>query len=238
MIQQGSADFPVHINALFLALVMVVISLHVALARRLGPRVMAMVLGPLLAWLTFVTMLGQLGFFEDFSSVPPRFLVAVVPPYVVMAVVLLLPRTPVALQRVPAAWLVGFQTFRVGVEMVLWLLYREGRVPTLMTFHGRNLDIIVGLTAPLVVYFCFQGHLLSPRFAVKWNVFGMLVLAHTVGSGILSAPTPFRVLASDPPNNFMGYFPYILLPGFLVPSAFLWHLLSIRQLRAQQEARA
>jgi hypothetical protein len=56
-----------------------------------------------------------------------------------------------------------------------------------------------------------------------------------LGSAILSAPTPFRVLASDPPNTFMAYFPYVLLPAFLVPCALLMHLLSIRQLRARPQ---
>lgn len=39
---------------------------------------------------------------------------------------------------------------RVPVEIVLLWLYQYEQVPQLMTFEGRNFDILSGLTAPLV----------------------------------------------------------------------------------------
>src|SRR5688500_970080 len=230
MIEQGSAEFPRYLNAFFLAVVSGVLFMLVQIARRVGPRAPAILLGPLLAWLTFLSVLATLGFFEDFMSMPPRFIVAAGPPLVLLVVAAVHPATGALVQAVPPAWLVGFQTFRVFVEIAFWLLWREGRLATLMTFHGRNIDILVGLTAPLVVWLCFQARKVGPRFALRWNLFGIVVLLHTFASGVLGAPTPFRVFHVDPPNTFIASFPYILLPGFLVPAALIVHVLSIRQL--------
>jgi hypothetical protein len=39
------------------------------------------------------------------------------------------------------------------------------------------------------------------------------------------------VLVTEPPTTFIGHVPYIWLPVFLVPLAWLLHLVSLRQLR-------
>lgn len=39
------------------------------------------------------------------------------------------------------ATLIGFQGFRVFVEVFLWMGYNDGFVPVQMTWEGRNLDL-------------------------------------------------------------------------------------------------
>ena len=57
----------------------------------------------------------------------------------------------------PVAWLVGLQTFRIGVELALALLYHAGVVPLQMTIEGRNWDLLVGLSAAPVAWLAARG---------------------------------------------------------------------------------
>jgi hypothetical protein len=68
--------------------------------------------------------------------------------------------------------------------------------------------------------------------AVWWNWAGIVILLNVVVHAQLSAPTPFRMFETDPPPTFIGQTPYIWLPAFLVPVAWLLHAVSLRQLRS------
>jgi hypothetical protein len=187
--------------------------------------------GALWLWLALTALLAARGFFAEFQAMPPRLLLVLAIP---LAVLLVLARSRVVgalLDATPPAWLVGAQAFRIVVEIVLWRLVEEGVAPHLMSFTGRNFDILVGLTAPIVARVCLAAGTRRRRLAAWWNVAGILVLANTVLHAFLAAPTPLRVFVTDPPNAFVAHFPFIWLPGFLVPLAFALHLLSLRQLR-------
>ena len=138
------------------------------------------------------------------------------------------------LAAVPPAWLVAAQTFRIPVEIVLWRLAVAGVIPELLSFHGRNVDILVGLTAPVVAYACFVRRAWPARVAVWWNWAGIVILLNVVVLVQLSAPTPWRIFETDPPATFIGDWPYIWLPAFLVPLAWVLHALSLRQLRSRR----
>jgi hypothetical protein len=97
-----------------------------------------------------------------------------------------------------------------------------------MTFEGRNWDILVGLTAPLVALVLTRKPLLG--FAKLWNIAGLLILGNIVGVALLSAPLPFRVFLNEPANTIIAEFPFVWLPSVLVPIAYTLHLLSWRQL--------
>lgn len=51
------------------------------------------------------------------------------------------------------------------------------------------------------------------------------------GFTIESARAPLRVFAGEPANRFVATAPYIWLPVFLVPGAWLGHLLVFRWYR-------
>jgi hypothetical protein len=139
------------------------------------------------------------------------------------------------LRRTSAAWLVGAQSFRVIVELVLWALALQHRAPLLLTFEGRNADILVGLTAPVVAWLCVVRRSWPPRVAVLWNVAGIAILSNVVIHALLSAPTPFQVLRTEPPTTIIATLPYIWLPGFLVPLALSLHVASLRTLGAAMQ---
>jgi hypothetical protein len=162
---------------------------------------------------------------------PPRILPAFLVPLVAGLLFLRSGPTRDLLARTPPQWPIYLQSFRVVMEIILWLLYLQHRAPVIMTFEGRNVDILVGLTAIPVGYLCFARKAWSARVAFWWNVAGILILLNVVVHAQLSAPSPFRVFVTDPPLTFIAYWPYILLPGFLVPLAWLGHAASLMQIR-------
>ncbi len=103
-------------------------------------------------------------------------------------------------------------------------------VPELMTFEGRNFDILSGISAPIVYYLYFIKGKISKRTLIIWNFICLLLLVNIVVHAILSAPTPFQKMAFDQPNIAVLHSPFHLLPAIVVPLVFLSHLASIRLL--------
>ena len=52
---------------------------------------------------------------------------------------------------------------------------------------------------------------------------------------VLSMPTSIRYFMNEPSNTLVGQFPFILLPGILVPIAYTMHIFSLRGLQAKRE---
>src|SRR5262245_4979973 len=228
---------PVAITALFVAVVaaMLVVGLSGSAwaARRVGPaarRGVRLAAVGLVGWLALMVAIAARGFFADFQSLPPHMLLAVGPPLLAMLALVFSPAARPWLDALPCAWPVAAQSFRIVVEIVLWRLAVAGVAPEIMSFTGRNVDILVGLTAPVVAYYCFVRRAWPERVAVWWNVAGILILLNVVVHAQLSAPTPFRVFETNPPTTFIGDVPYIWLPAFLVPLAWVLHGISLRQL--------
>jgi hypothetical protein len=135
--------------------------------------------------------------------------------------------------RAPLAILIGYQAFRIAVELLLHRLYAEGVVPVQMTYAGRNFDILSGISAALLAL-CLAGGLRVPAVVIRlWNIAGLALLANIVTIAVLSAPVPFRTFHNDPANLLPTMYPFIVLPTFLVPAALFGHLLVFRALRSR-----
>jgi hypothetical protein len=184
----------------------------------------------LVAWLLALGVLAAGGAFLRNGRVPPYFAgVGLLPS--AAGVFFVYSRAGTALlERTPAVRVVSLQSFRVIVEIVLWALATQHRLSPLLTFEGRNVDILVGLTALPVAWLCFGRREGRRRLALVWNVAGIAILANIVLHALLSAPTPFQVLRTEPPTTIIATLPYIWLPGFLVPLALSLHVASLRTL--------
>ncbi|MEM1322480.1 MAG: hypothetical protein AAGG75_19610 [Bacteroidota bacterium] len=188
-------------------------------------------------WLAFLATLAYSGFFENFETLPPRILVALVPPLVLIVVLMFSPSFGAILKMIPPAWLVYIQSFRIIVEIILWLGFIAGAIPFQMTFEGFNYDIVAGVTA-LMAGFLFFGRGRLLRFeALIWNISGLTLLINILVIAVLSTPSPIRIFFNEPANTVVAFFPFIWLPGFLVPLAFAMHLFSLRQLWSMKPRR-
>ena len=183
----------------------------------------------MIAWLSALSILAKKGFFAQFDAIPPHLALALVPN--VLFLIFLsarktLPQKLIAISLVP---LIAFQTFRVAMEFILFRLVEAHEIPSVLTLSGGNYDIFVGVTAPLMALVArFYGKK-SAGALMTWNVFGFLVLTNTLVHGVLSAPTRFQVFFTNPSTTLIAAYPWIWLPGFVVPVALAGHILSFRQ---------
>ncbi len=135
----------------------------------------------------------------------------------------------------PIAVLVGFQGFRVLVELVLHRAYTEGLMPVQMSYAGRNFDIVSGATAIAVALWLARGRF-SPRLVFAWNTLGAALLLNILIVALLSAPTPMRVFMNEPANVWITRAPWIWLPTVMVLAAIMGHALVYRRLWLQRAA--
>ncbi|MEO8763856.1 MAG: hypothetical protein ABI416_06200 [Ginsengibacter sp.] len=161
---------------------------------------------------------------------PPRFLLLVLPPLLFIVALFVTPGGRRFLDNLNAKTLTILHTIRIPVELVLFWLFANKVVPQMMTFEGRNFDIIAGVTAPLVFYFGFVKHRIGRKMLLLWNIICLGLLINIVVIAVLSVPLPFQKFAFDQPNIAIAYFPFIWLPCCVVPLVMLSHLATIRQL--------
>jgi len=181
-------------------------------------------------WLGVLAVLAGQGYFLDFQSMPPRLTLAGLLPLVAGLLMLPTHGTRHFLAVTPPERLIYLQSFRIVMEIILWALAVQGRAPKLMTFEGRNIDILVGLTAIPIGWMVVERRAWPVWVAAAWNVVGILILANVVIHAQLALPTPFRAFVTEPSTAFLATFPYIWLVGFLVPFAFWLHAGSLVQL--------
>ncbi|WP_246343540.1 hypothetical protein [Adhaeribacter radiodurans] len=187
----------------------------------------------IILWLGIQSILGISQFYFNTHSLPPRFIFLVLPPLFLIITLFLTQKGRYFLKGLNLKWLTLLHVVRIPVELVLFSLALHQVVPDLMTFEGRNLDILSGITAPIVYYFGFVKHHLSPKLLLIWNFACLGLLLNIVVNAILSVPTPFQQFAFDQPNIALLYFPFVWLPCFIVPVVLMSHLASIRQLITQ-----
>jgi len=184
----------------------------------------------MISWLILQGATGYSGFYINTQSVPPRFLFLVLPPLLLIFILMGFRKGKNFIDGLDLKSLTLLQVVRIPVELVLFMLYTYGTIPELMTFEGRNFDILAGITAPIVYYYGFINKRLSNRSILTWNVICLILLLNIIINAVLSAPFPFQKFAFDQPNIAVFYFPYVWLPGFIVSIVFISHIVSIRQL--------
>jgi hypothetical protein len=121
---------------------------------------------------------------------------------------------------------------RTPVEIVLFWLFVNKGIPELMTFEGRNFDILSGITAPIIYYAAFNDDRPKKKILIIWNLVCLGLLMNIVLNAALSVPSVFQKFAFDQPNVGILYFPFNWLPAGVVPLVLLSHLAALRQLLA------
>jgi hypothetical protein len=189
-----------------------------------------MTLVVLLSWLAIQTAIGLSGFYLVTDTIPPRFLLLILPPILLIIVLFTTSKGRQYIDSLDIKTLTILHIVRIPVEVVLFWLFINKTVPELMTFEGRNFDILSGLTAPVIFYFGFLKKRISKRLILLWNFICLGLLINIVLNAVLSAPFPFQKFAFDQPNIAVLYFPFNWLPSCVVPLVLFSHLAIIRQL--------
>jgi hypothetical protein len=180
-------------------------------------------------WMCFQSAIALSGFYLVTNTLPPHFFAAVAPPILVIAGLFLTAAGRRFLDAMDLKWCILFHTIRILVELNLYWLFLYKQVPALMTFEAGNVDILVGLTAPLIWWAFSKGHI-GRKGLLIWNILSLLSVLNAFARAMLSAPFPFQKFAFDQPTVAILTFPFILLPAFIVPAAIFCHLVAFWKL--------
>ena len=184
----------------------------------------------ILAWTIVQGIVASTEFYTKTDTVPPRFILALLPAIITIFLLFSLPKGRTFLDSLDSKNLTYLHTSRVFVELVLWWLFLSKFVPEDVTFEGKNIDMLAGLTAPFVAYYGIHKKLMGNKLILAWNITCLGLLLNVVITGVLSSPLPFQQFNFDQPNVGMLYFPYVFIPTVVVQLVFLSHLTEIRRL--------
>lgn len=170
------------------------------------------------------------GFYATFDQVPPGPVFLLLPSVVLLLMVFLTKRGKAWIDTFQLKQLTLLHIVRIPVELVLFWLCEEKLVSPYMTFEGWNYDIFSGISALLIYLVAFKQQQTKTRLLLLWNILCLLLLINIVTIAILALPTPFQQLSFKQPNLAVAFYPYVWLPGIIVPAVLFSHLVSIRAL--------
>src|SRR5258708_400155 len=129
-------------------LVFVVVAVIGTSAAYLPRRTTFAIIAGLAIWLVYVGLFSALGYMRDASLRPPG-IVWLVGPVLLFVVFVVRSNIGAGVAAAIPLWLIlGFESFRIGVELLIHRLWEDGLVPKLLTYAGGNVDMFVGLSGP------------------------------------------------------------------------------------------
>lgn len=183
----------------------------------------------IIAWSILQSVLSYSGFYTKIDVLPPRFLLVLIPSLLCLLF---------GLKKQNRDWIIKqrkteISTFlhlvRIPVEIVLLYLFIYKMVPELMTFEGRNFDIIAGLTAPIIGVLWIKKKI-NYKILILWNSIALALVLFILINGLLSSDLPIQQFGFDQPNRAINYFPFILLPATIVPIVIYTHIIDLLKL--------
>ena len=179
-------------------------------------------------WMAFFAAAAGSGLLARFDARPP--------PLNLMMIIVVVGAIAFASSRaaselvdnLPLWALIGFQAFRLPLELVMHEAARAGVMPPQMSFTGWNFDIVTGISACVLAPLVATGR--APRaLVVAWNALGSALLAIIVA--IAAASTPLvHAFGDDAVVTFVAYVPFVFLPAVMVAIAIADHILVARWL--------
>jgi hypothetical protein len=182
----------------------------------------------LFSWFAFIYIWSRFGILSNFELFPLNAAPVILIPLITILFFSFSKSVKEILPHIPQENIIKLQVFRFYVEVLLWALFASALLPIQMTFEGHNFDVITGVSAMGVAWLITKNKF--PRIAIiLWNIMGLGLLVNIVIIALLSMPTPFRYFMNEPANTIVTEFPISFLPAFLVPLAYMLHILSLRK---------
>lgn len=229
-------NLPIYLNSVFVITTLIAVGMIMLLIKTSSkPMGSKSVIGIILAIFLFLgiqALISFWGIYKDHpDSVPPKIILfAVIPALFIIILIFNTRKGKLFIDNSSMQMLTYIHLIRVPVELVLYGLFIHGAVPQLMTFEGRNLDILAGATAPLIGFFGISKAKMGKASLLIWNFICLGLLFNIVINAVLSAPSPFQQFGFDQPNVAILNFPFSWLPAFIVPLVLFAHLAAVRKL--------
>ena len=178
-------------------------------------------------------MCAASGLLSRFDSMPPPMMVMIVGVMLLGTGLGLSPPGRDAAARASIGALIGLQSFRLPLELVMHRAGTLGIMPPQLSFGGYNFDIVTGATACVLGGLLLAGRRVSARMVWLWNLWGIWCLLVIVVIAATTSPM-VRLFGDDPGNlnTWVLFFPYVWLPVSLVTVAIASHVIITRALRS------
>ena len=186
----------------------------------------------IIIWSVIQSILAYIGFYQITDTIPPRFGLVLIPTTFLIIYGLLPRQQRWFLKQRETKISTFLHSVRLPVEIVLFGLFTHKMIPELMTYEGRNYDILMGITAPIIGYL-FMVQKASKKTLLVWNIIGLILVLFILFNGILSSELPFQQFGFEQPNRGINYFPFVLLPATIVPIVIWTHLSDIIKLKKE-----
>ena len=184
------------------------------------------------AWMAVTWVAADSGILRDWNRTPPPFGVLVLA-IVALSLTIAFSDLGRRLAHFLPLWLlVGVQGFRLPLELAMHGTYERGIMPGIMSYSGRNFDILTGASAIIVAALLFAGHA-GRRLAAAWNVLGLALVLNVVIVAILATPR-FRYFGDENLNVWVTYPPFVWLPAVMVLAAFAGHFIVFRAIAQER----
>ena len=222
---------PAYVPVVFILTTLLTVGIFFYAIFRTGPQSIGakVLLSFTSTWLVVQAILAVGGFFQKFDVMPPRtFAFGPLPFFILTIAYLIVGRK--FLDQLPLAVLTWIHIIRIPVECCLLWLSQHGLVPVEMTFEGRNLDILSGLSAPIIYFFAFRNGQVNRKLLIVWNIVALSLLSNIVTIAVLAFPSRFQSIGLEHPNIAVTYFPFVWLPSIIVPIVFFCHVVSLYRL--------
>jgi len=177
----------------------------------------------IIVWSLLQSLLAINNYYQLLNTIPPRFALVLIPTTLLFIY---------AFQRKQINWVLEKRntyistishSVRIPVEIVLYYLFLNKMIPELMTFEGRNFDILAGISAPIIGFLYYKKKI-SKKVLLIWNIVGLCLVCFILVNGLLSAELPIQQFGFDQPNKAVTFFPYVLLPATVVPIVIYTHI--------------
>lgn len=223
-------SLPAYVSIVFIVTTFATVAFLLQAAKRAGldslPSKILLFLLPL--WIFFQAMIGLGSFYQVTENItPPRVFAFGVLPSLLLIVWFFTLFRKNFIEKLPLGVLTMLHVVRIPVEIVLYWLAVAGTVPQIMTFAGRNFDIVSGFLAPIVYLLAFRGGETKRWLLIAYNIIGLLLLANIVSIAALSIASPMQQFGFGTPNRAVLYFPYVWLPTIVVPIVLFSHLAAL-----------
>ncbi|MEQ9454481.1 MAG: hypothetical protein RLN76_07800 [Phycisphaeraceae bacterium] len=183
-----------------------------------------------LLWFLSTGLLAWSGVLQRFDTTPPPVIV-ILGLLLVIAVAIGLSPVGKRFTHRGIAILLGVQSFRFPLELLMDQAATDAVMPVELSFRGYNLDIITGITAAALAMFIGLGVHIPTWMIWIWNLFGMTCLGVIVFVAVSSSPM-IKLFGENPEhvNTWVLFLPYVWLPSVLVPIALFGHVVVTRKL--------
>lgn len=199
------------------------------------PRGRLIVASALAAWFVLVLAIGAGGALDPTRGfgVPALGLTVALPVAALVGAFFASGSIRTAMLATPLPALVAVNTIRV-LGVIFVLLYARGELPAPFAPSAGWGDIFIGVTAlPLAWAVMRFGPRVRP-LAFAWNVVGIADLVNAIALGALSAPGPLQAFVGPPTSAIMTTLPWLIIPGFLVPSLMFIHVVIFHRLASAE----